>query len=196
MVYENEDQKSNHQYNNLILEIVHKDANESLKLLSDNVNSINTRLTLLIGFNATFASLLPRLPIQNIFSVKTYHLQEIESLYPHAREILVKIILVINWFLLMKPLIALLLGISLTLAILSVIPSPTELVLLPEKMLEKGKEFSEEDLILGIIQNRDVTIQKLQKLLAEKASNLKYSLRALASAALFTIFDILTNSKI
>jgi hypothetical protein len=63
MVYENEDQKSNHQYNNLILEIVHKDANESLKLLSDNVNSINTRLTLLIGFNATFASLLPRLPI-------------------------------------------------------------------------------------------------------------------------------------
>jgi hypothetical protein len=196
MACQNEENKSDNQYSNSILEIIYKDANESFKLLNDNINSINTRLTLLIGFNATFASLLPKLPIQNIFSFKVQSLQEFDSLYPYAKEFVDIFIIIINWLILIKPLIALCLGISVTFAIISVMPSPTPIVILPQKMLEKGKGCSDENFMIGIIKNRDETIKRLQNLIERKASNLKNALMALACAALLTVFDLLINSNV
>ena len=196
MTYKNEDRKSNDQYNNSILEMIYKDANESCKSLQDNINSTNTRLTLLIGFNATFASLLPKLPIQNMFLIKVQNSQEFDNLYPYAIDIINIFIMFCNWLALIKPLIAILLGISLTLAILGVIPSSIPIVIFPKKMLEKGKDSSQEDFMIGVIKNRDDTIRRLQKLVEEKASNLKYSLITLTVTALFTVLNLLITINV
>ena len=92
-----------------------------------------------------------------------------------------------------KPLIALFLGASVTFAIFSLLPAHTPMYILPKKMLEKGKDHSEEDFRLGIIKNRDGTIQRLQSLSSRKASRLKHALMTLGGAALLTVFDMLTN---
>lgn len=176
--------------------MIYKDANESCKSLQDNINSTNTRLTLLIGFNATFASLLPKLPIQNMFLIKVQNSQEFDNLYPYAIDIINIFIMFCNWLALIKPLIAILLGISLTLAILGVIPSSIPIVIFPKKMLEKGKDSSQEDFMIGVIKNRDDTIRRLQKLVEEKASNLKYSLITLTVTALFTVLNLLITINV
>jgi hypothetical protein len=196
MGFDKEEQQSDDQYNNSVLELIYEDANDSFKVLRDDINSINTRLTLLIGFNATFASLLPRLPIQSLFSLKYQLFREFDDLYPYAKLCLGIPISVVNWLLTIKPLIALLLGTSVSFAILSVLPSSTPIVLLPKKMLEKGKGCSEEAFRIGVIRNRDETIQRLQSLISQKASNLKFALVTLGCAALLTVIDILINSNI
>jgi len=193
MVYENGDQQSNGQCSIAVLKIIYDDANDSLKLLRDDINLINTRLTFLIGFNATFASLLPRLPVQSFFSINHQPLSEFGNLYPYAKSSLNLSIVIINWLLLTKPLIALFLGASVTFAIFSLLPAHTPMYILPKKMLEKGKDHSEEDFRLGIIKNRDGTIQRLQSLSSRKASRLKHALMTLGGAALLTVFDMLTN---
>jgi hypothetical protein len=130
------------------------------------------------------------------FFIKTQNLEELTSLYPYAKQILEISIVIMNWFISIKPLIALFIGTSIILAILGVIPSSTPIVLLPMKMFEKGKGCSEEDFIIGIIYNRDATIQRLQNLIERKAANLKYALVTLVSAALLTILDLLVSSNI
>jgi hypothetical protein len=191
-----EDQQSDDQYNDSVLELIYEDAKDSFKVLRDDINSINTRLTLLIGFNATFASLLPRLPIQRVFSLQYQHSQEFDDLYPYADIFLDIPIAIINWLLTIKPLISILLGASVSLAILSTLPSSIPIVLLPKKMLEKGKGCSEAAFRIGVIKNRDETIQRLESLISRKASRLKLALVTLGSAALLTVFDILANSNI
>lgn len=196
MVYENKDQQSNNQYNESIVEVIYEDANQSFKLLRDDINLINTRLTLLIGFNATFASLLPKLPVQKIFSIKYESLQEYTHLYPYAEPFLKIPIDIINWLLSIKPLVALFVAFSVAFAILSVLPSSTPIVLLPEKMLDKSKNCSVEVLRIGIIKNRNETIKRLQNLIDRKAKKLKYALITLGGAAILTVLDILTNVNI
>jgi hypothetical protein len=196
MAFNSEDQCSDSQYNNSVLVMIYNDANESFKLLRDDINSINTRLTLLIGFNATFASLLPKLPIQTLISIRYQPSQDFYQLYPYAEPFLKMPIIIIDWLLSTKPLIAIFLGVSVAFAVLSVLPSSTPIVLLPKKMLEKGKDCSEEDFRIAIIKNRDETIQRLQNLISRKALRLKYALITLGGAALLTVFDILTNANI
>jgi hypothetical protein len=197
MVYENNDEQSNNQYSESLLEVIYEDANQSFKLLRDDINSINTRLTLLIGFNATFASLLPKLPIQKNFFIKYQPSQEFAYLYPYAEAFLKIPIVIINWLLSStKPLIALFVAFSVAVAILSVLPSTTPIVLLPENMLNKSKDCSLEALRIGIIKNRHETIERLEKLIAQKAAKLKYALIALGGAAILTVLDILTNVNI
>lgn len=196
MVYKGEDRQSNNQYNDSVLELIYEDANKSLKFVQDNVNSINTRLTFLIGFNATFASLLPKLPLQNFFSIEYQPSQEFNHLYPYAEPFIKIPIIIIKWLLFIKPLIALLLAFSVALAILSVLPSSKPYVIYPNKMLEDSKGHSEEKFRIAIIKNREETIQRFQDLINKKASKLKYALVALGGAALLTVFDILTNINI
>jgi hypothetical protein len=196
MTFNSEDQCSESQYNNSVLVMIYNDANESFKLLRDDINSINTRLTFLIGFNATFASLLPKLPIQTLISIKYLPSQDFYQLYPYAEPFIQIPIIIINWLLLTKPLISIFLGISVVFTIQSVLPSTTPIVILPKKMLEKGKNCSEEDFRIAIIKNRDETIQRLQILISRKALRLKYALITLGGAAFLTVFDILTNANI
>ena len=62
---ENREQEYPSEYNEKILEIIYTDANESFKHFRDEVNLMNARLSVLIGFNATFIGLLPRISVQN-----------------------------------------------------------------------------------------------------------------------------------
>jgi hypothetical protein len=191
MTLEDKDQKlADH---HTILKLICEDANESIKILRDDLNLINTRLTLLIGFNATFASLLPRLPNQIYIKIQVQDVIKKMDFYPHAKQLFSLCLSILNWCLLIKPIIALLLGISVTFAILSVLPSSTPIVLFPKKMLEKSKDRSEEEFRNGFIQNRDETIKRLQNLISKKASNWKYALLTLGGTAILTVVDILIN---
>ncbi len=116
MVDVNENKVSNSQYKGSILEIILKDADESLKLLHSDSNSINTRLAFLIGFNATFASFLSKLPYSKIEV-----LEKVDSYYSYKKQLLSILAIVIGWFLQIKPVIALLICFSVTLAIYAII---------------------------------------------------------------------------
>lgn len=196
MSCDEEKYQSEDPYNKLVLELIYEDSNNSFKLLRDDINSVNTRLTLLIGFNATLASLLPRLPIQSFLFLDCQFCHETDKLYPHAGLLTRLLITVINYLLSIKPLISLLLGTSIFFAIWGILPSATPMFIFPRKMLEKARENSEEDFRVGVIENRDETITRLQRLIGRKALRLKCALVTLGCAALFTVIDILINSII
>lgn len=187
---ETNNQQSNNQYNQSILEIIYDDANKSCDTLSDDINSINTRLTLLIGFNATLASLFPKLPIQKIFLIENQLLQKDINCYPNAEYFLKLSVFLINLFLSIKPLVAILVGCSIALAIIGIIPNRIDRVILPKNMLKKGKGCTEEDFRIGIIENRHQTIKNLENLSKNKALRLKQALITLGCAALLTVIDI------
>jgi hypothetical protein len=193
MTIENKNQQPTSHYNSSILNLIYEDASESVKILRDDINSINTRLTLVIGFNATFASLLPRLPSQTSFKTPVQEITLALDAYPHAKQLLNLLLTIINWCLLIKPLITLLLGASVVFAVLSVLPSTTPVVLFPKNMLEKSKNCSEEAFRKGIIQNRNETIERLQNIISKKALKWKYALLTLGGAAVLSAVDILIN---
>lgn len=195
MTGENKDEKSNDHYNNLVLKMIYDDSKESFKILRDDLNSINTRLTLVIGFNATLVGLLSKLPMQEIFLLKVSSLQIYDVNLPSIK-MLANSVRIANWILSVKPLITILIIFSLLRAILSVLPSALPVVISPKKMLLKSKNLSEEDFKIIFIENRDETIKKIQDLMTKKASNLRYALLALCGAAILTVLDILTNADV
>lgn len=190
---ETNNQQSNNQYNNSILEIIYDDADKSCDTLSEDINSINTRLTFLIGFNATLASLLPQLPVQNNFLIENQNLQKSINCYPNAETFLNVSVFLINLFLSIKPLVFLLLGGSIILAIIGIIPNRIDRVIFPKKMLRKGTNCTEENFRIGVIEKRHEIIENLVKLSDQKASRLKQALITLGGAALLTIIDIVCN---
>jgi hypothetical protein len=181
----------NKEIDSSILELVYDDANESVEILRKNLNSINTKLSLLIGFNATFVTLLSRLPNQTAISVDVQQQLSTAISYPQAYQMYKLIVITLNWLLLIKPLVLLLIIGSILLAISSILPSPVKSVILPSIMLKKGVNQSEEKFRTAIILNRDKTIKRLQELVNKKAEKLEQSLRLLAGAAAFIALDIL-----
>jgi hypothetical protein len=190
---ETNNQQSNCQCNKSILEIIYDDADKSCDTLSEDINSINTRLTFLIGFNATLASLLLKLPIQNSFLIKNQSLQQSINSYPNGETFLNVSVFLINLVLSIKPLVFLLIGSSIIFAIIGIIPNRINRVIFPEKMLQKSKNCTEEEFRTAIIKKRHQTIENLEKLSNQKASRLKQALIALGSAALLTVIDIVCN---
>jgi hypothetical protein len=183
------------QYNDSVLKIIYEDANESLRIQRDETNSINTKLTLLIGFNASFAILLSNLPMQSVVSIKYQHFQEVYELYPCAESFFNVVAFVSNSLLSTKSLIPFSLGVSVIFAITGVFPSPVRLIIRPQAMLEKGKSCSEEDFRIAIINTHDTTIKAFEKLSDRKTLSLRCALLALGGAALLTICHVLGSSR-
>ena len=189
----NEEKGLEHKDYYKIIELIYQDSHESIKIIRDDINLINSRLTLLIGFNATFASFLVKLPKQTFIQIEVQEITKTTELYPHAKQLVSLLLDIINWCLLVKPVIALLLAISIILAILSVLTTTTTIILFPKIILEKSKNMSELEFRKAIIDNRDETVKRLQRLMSKKAVYWKWGLLTLGGAGIFTIIDILSN---
>jgi hypothetical protein len=184
---ENEEQKPDN-YSKSILEIIHKDANESLKIFCDNINFHNTRLAILVGFDTSFAVILSRIPNQRYFSLSGDSILEREKcdLLP-SEELFYLFVNIIDWLLYIKPFIGILLIFSLFFATLGLLPNPTKITLSPSKMLDRAKNNSEEDFLKGVINIRADTITRLEKLADKKASSFRYALILIAVALIVAI---------
>lgn len=188
--------QSNEHYSNSILTLIHDDSNNSLKILHDDINSINTRLTLLIGFNATFASLLSRLPMQKFFSLKDCLSSQINNSNSSTNTLL-EILLVADKLFSLRSLTAICIGVSIFFAINSLLPKSVPVVIKPNKLLKKvqqneqGESLSEEELRKGIIDTRDKAIKDLTHLIDKKASKLKRALIVLGIASILTVLSII-----
>ncbi len=101
---ENKETKHINNYSKPILEIIHKDANESLKIFCDNINFHNTRLAILIGFDTSFAGILSRMPNQRYFSLSNNYIlkREENDLLP-SEELFNLFASIVDWLLYIKP---------------------------------------------------------------------------------------------
>jgi hypothetical protein len=193
MTCENEEQKPSDNYKSS-LEIIHKDANESLKFFHDNINSNNTRLGIIIGFDTSFSAFLAKIPNQRCL------LQLCDSLFRRKNNILLPfeqffnlLVNSIDWLLNIKPLIGILLISSLIFATSGLLPEATHTTLSPNRLLDRARNNSEERLLEGIIDIRSDTIQRLEKLVNEKASKFRYALVFLEAATIVAIFFMITS---
>jgi len=187
--------------NKLILEIIHKDANESLKIFRDDINSINTRLAIIIGFDASFVAFLSKIPSKSIFSLSgcTYMDRIGENCGTrHSEQIMKFFTELINYFLNIKPLIGLALIVSLIVGIMGLSPKPNRVVIFPAKMLERAESpnMTEDIFLKGIIDNRDTTISNLLCVIDEKAKMLNLALTFLGIAAVMAIITIISDTSV
>lgn len=178
--------------NSSIIELIYQDANESVDILRSNLNSVNTKLTILIGFNATFITLLSRLVNQTSISIDVQKELSKAEFYPHASQLYELILFLLNWCLLIKPLVSILIIASALSAITGIMPTPVPSTIFPSALLDKGKERSEEEFRKAVILNRNETMNRLQTLTDRKATSLKHSLLLLGIATSLLAANILT----
>jgi hypothetical protein len=179
-----------------ILEIIHKDANESLKFFYENINLINTRLAVIIGFDASFVSFLSKIPSKRIFTLTG--LSEIDKVNhsSYSQQIIAFFTEVINHcFLTPKSLIGFSLIISLFSATIGLLPKPNKVWLLPANMLAQANT-TEEEFKTGIINDRHEVIIDLQKVTDKKAKALNNALLSLGIGATIAIIFIIFDNSI
>jgi hypothetical protein len=197
MTCENEERKPTINYDKPILEIIHKDANESLKIFRDDINSINTRLAVLIGFDTNFAAFLSKIPSQKYFSIESCSLSlDNEHVIPYAYQILGFCTVAINWILSIKPIVGLILIASLISAIKGLFATPNQITLYPKKMLRQAENAEEKSFLKGIINNRDDIIINLESRIQEKALRLNNALLFLGIAAAIVILIIIFDTSV
>ena len=161
-----------------IIELIYEDTANLLKSVQENINSINTRLGVVIGFNVTsilISSKLPdRLPNVNLISLEA-------SLPCH-------------FCLLLKVLAYLFFMISLFLSLWGFFPQSKDTFIFPKIQIEKSYGYSEINFRIAIIEARDEMIEDLVKLVHKKADRLRCSLIGLGAAASSAAFDVIIDS--
>jgi hypothetical protein len=175
----NDDNKNN-------LEFIHKYADESVKFCYERINSLNTLLAVIIGFDANFAAVLSRMPTKNIFQFHRFATKENHSNYSfQLLQLFDGVIYFINaLILIIRPLIGFFLLASLVLAIMGLSPKHSPSIFPPQKMLEQSKKdrFMEK-----WIENREKVLIECQKVANKKADMLKLALLFLALSSMFII---------
>jgi hypothetical protein len=194
MVCKNEEQDSNSDYSKEILELIYKDANESLKIFRDDINSINTRLAIVIGFDTNFATFISKLPIHAFFQVPAPSpYTSKHNCYLYSEQILDMCINFINWVFYIKPITGLLVIVSLMSATWGLLPTSNEITIFPDVILSKSIGKSEEGLIEGIINVRSERIRKFENLIDKKASRLRIAIIFLVVATIIAIFIVFSD---
>jgi hypothetical protein len=179
-----------------ILEIIHKDANESVKNFYENINLINTRLAVIIGFDASFVAFLSKIPSKNIFYLTGLSESDKINYSIYSQQITAFLTEAINrCFLTPKSLIGSFLIISLFSATLGLQAKPNQVWLLPANMLVQANTTIEE-FTIGIINDRQEVIINLEKVADEKAKALNKALLFLGTAAIIAIVFIIFDNSV
>jgi hypothetical protein len=179
-----------------ILEIIHKDANESVKNFYENINLINTRLAVIIGFDASFVAFLSKIPSKNIFYLTSLSESDKINYSIYSQQITAFLTEAINrCFLTPKSLIGSFLIISLFSATLGLQAKPNQVWLLPANMLVQANTTIEE-FTIGIINDRQEVIINLEKVADEKAKALNKALLFLGTAAIIAIVFIIFDNSV
>ena len=144
------------------LKLIYDDAENSLKSLKEDVNAFNTRLGVLLGFNATFVRLAMDLPAQpSCFSC-----------------------LVLKFLTL-----AFVVG-SIALSLIGIYPKGMPIVISPKSQIQKSLGASEKDFREGVIEIRDSMIRDFAQQVGKKAKKFKQALTCLGLAAAMAAVDI------
>lgn len=195
MAIENESNTVNKSVDSSILQLIYDDAGESLKALRTNIYSLNTNLALLIGFNATFATLLSRINGTLKLQLDIPRVAVSAEYYPHGQQLYTNVLYLINWLLLLKPIVAMLLVSSILIAITALIPTPSSTIIYPSVMLELSEERKIEEFTRAVIENRDEVIKEVLSKVNLKAERFKNALLILGIAAVLLTFSIAIEAK-
>ena len=161
-----------------IIELIYEDSANLLKSVQENINSINTRLGVVIGFNVTSILLSSKLP----------------GRFPDIALIPLEDFLPCNSCLLFKVLTYIFLISSLFFSLWGFSPQSKDTFIFPKRQLEKSSSYSGRDFRIAIIEARDEMIIDLMKLVHEKADRLRYALIALGVAASSAALDVIITS--
>jgi hypothetical protein len=186
----NESNTENNLKENLVLELIYKDADESLKTLQANLYNTNTNLALLVGFNATFATLLWKIGSTHVLQVDISKVASSANFYPHGQQLYRNVLYLLNWLLLIKPVVAMLLVSSISIAISTLRPKPTGIIIYPSLMLELSQDRSLEEFRRAVVENRDAVIKEVESKVEAKAKQLRASLSLLGWAAALLAISI------
>lgn len=154
-----------------ILKLIYEDAESSLKIVREDINGFNTRLSLLLGFDATFIRLIMDLPGYSLCS---------EGCPSCLLLKLVTLTLVIG---------------SIAFCAFGVFPTPAETVIYPTSQLQKGRGASEVAFRRGVVDARDEMIRSFLKSINRKAERFKCALICLGLAAMAAAIDIAIASS-
>lgn len=152
-----------------IMKLIYEDAERSLKLVRDDTNSWNTRLGVLLGFNATLIKLVIDLPGRSSCSIGC----------PSC--------------LLLKTLTLVLLVGAIALCLQGSFPKTTSVLIYPKSQLTKGIGASERDFRKAMINERDEMIRAFLEVIDEKAKKFKQALACLSLVSGMVAADVLID---
>ncbi len=151
--------------------------NKSVTEIKSNIDSINTKLGLIVGFNATFIRFSSGLPNQ------TANLASGVDNY-----------LVCYSCLILKIFFCIFLSLSMGIAVWGLFPVKVITTLTPTQLLEKAKLASENDYKLAIIYLWEKIMPDLLKIRDEKSTRLRWSLVLFAVAVSLSVLDVIIAS--
>jgi hypothetical protein len=151
------------------LKLIYEDAENSLKILREDINALNIRLGVLLGFNATFIRIAMDLPAQSPCSIACYSC------------------------LLLKTLTFVSVATSVAFSLWGIHPKPVQVIIFPTIQLEKSCEASEELFRERVIEARDKIIHNLLEVVDTKAERFKLALNLLAVAVILAVIDVLLH---
>jgi hypothetical protein len=167
------------------IKLVYEDSGNSVKLVRDDIAALNTRLSLLLGFNAAFIRLSMDLPGQASYFDST----TTDVLFCYSCQ----------W---LKAFTLILAIASIAMNLYGIWPQPVASILLPKyqiSMVEKHlQNFDSEDKLedafrRGVIENRHTVIEDFLEVGKKKASRLKLALTCLGLAASLGAIDLLIH---
>ncbi|HEY9813872.1 MAG TPA: hypothetical protein V6D31_10115 [Candidatus Sericytochromatia bacterium] len=150
---------------------------KSIAEVKSNIDSINTRLGLIVGLDATFIRFSSGLPDQvaTVASVADYFL-------------------VCYSCLILKVLFCVCLSISIGLAVWGLFPVKVSTTLTPKQLLDNASLAYENDYKLAIIYFWDKIIPELLRVRDQKSSRLRYAIILFAIAAFISALDVMIAS--
>ena len=152
------------------IKLIYEDSESSLKVVRDDINTFNTRLSVLIGFNATLIRFAMDLPAQFSCSMVCYSCL---------------------W---LKTLTLVLLIASIGISLWGILPKSQETLIYPKNQLAKSDGASELKFRLAIIDRRDGMIRSFLELIGKKAKRFKNALICLGIATALSALDIVIDS--
>lgn len=158
--------------------LIYQYAEQALKDLDLSSNRLNTKLGVVLGFDAALIRFFSGLPDRSVeVTIDAFDIS-----------------LECNLCLLLKSLSYLALIISLIYCFLGFKPQTGGQIILPEELLEKCLDISEEDYRLSIIENRNQSIKELAKNRDKTSDLFKGAIWTLIGAAILSAIDVILSS--
>lgn len=151
--------------------LIYENVEKSIIAIRSNLDALNTKLGLLIGFNATLIRFSPGLPDKgSVASMPCYSCLGF------------------------KVLSCILLSVSIGICLWGLSPESIPAILKPKRLLEEASKGSKEDYQVAIIDFWDKELQNLYEIKQKKLNRLKWAIKFFGLAAWLSALDIIITS--
>jgi hypothetical protein len=151
--------------------LIYEYVEKSITAIRSNLDALNTKLGLMIGFNATFIRFSPGLPDKSsLASMSCYSC------------------------LVLKVLSCAFLLVSIGICLWGLSPESVPAFLKPKRLLEEAKKGSKEDYQIAIIDFWDEEMENLYEIKEKKSERLKCAIKVFGLAACLSGVDIIITS--